>query len=198
MVPVQLVGVFPVGPENFMCALLEWEEQRRFVPLWLPPIEGAMLAARLEDWAPRRPDAHEVMADIIANATTGIAGIELTNYHQGTFMATLSLEDGTEIDMRASDALLLALATDTQVEADETVLQQASMHLTARDAREVFGIDLEVDDNAPGEGADHLENSYPEDGGPSVDPDAFEAMMRELGMDEDSFGGSDGGDQPSS
>lgn len=169
MVPVSLVGVYPIGPESFMCALLEWEDEGRFVPLWLPPIEGAMLAARLEEWEPRRPDAHDVLADLIGQATAGLSSIELTSYHEGMFVATLTLDGGQEIDMRPSDALLLALISDVQLEADETVLHQASIYLTAHDAQEFFG--LERDDDL----------------GEELDAESFAEFMRELGVDEDSF-----------
>ncbi|UIZ93120.1 bifunctional nuclease family protein [Corynebacterium sp. CNCTC7651] len=184
MVPVNLLGVFPFGPEQFLCALLEWEEKGRYVPLWLPPIEGATLAARLDDWSPKRPDAHEAMADIIAQTTPGIASIELSSYHDGMFTATLTLEGGAEIDMRPSDALLLALVADVQLEADETVLQQASMALTKHDAREFFGLD--IPDATLTEG-DLAAGPRPEavtgEREPELDPDAFEDFMRELGFD---------------
>lgn len=183
MVPVNLIGVFPIGPENFLCALMEWEEEHRYIPVWLPPIEGALLAARLGEWEPKRPDPYDVIAELLGHTTDSIAGIEITNYYQGTFYATLSLENGTEIDMRTSDALLLALVADVQVEMDETVLQLASIHIGAHDAMEYFGIEAEE----------------PE---PGLDPEAFEAFLRELehdlGQDGDPFGGSGGGDQPSS
>lgn len=186
MVPVNLLGVFPFGPEQFLCALLEWEEKHRYVPLWLPPIEGANLAARLDDWSPKRPDAYEAMADIIAQTTPGIAGIELSSFHDGVFIATLTLEGGAEVDMRPSDALLLALVADVQLEVDESVLQQASMFISARDLREQFGIDAPEDESLFDDtlsGAERIE-SVTGEREPELDPEAFENFMRELGFDD--------------
>ena len=180
MIPVNLVGVFAVGPEEFLCALLEWEEEQRYVPVWLSLTEGAALAAALDgDGDKRRPSAHDAMAEIISRATSGIDGVTIVSYYQGVFISELSLIDGTRIDMRTSDALLLAVATDTQIAATEQVLQHASMRIPASAAKELFDLDVEddlVEEELPGE---------------------FEQFMRELGLDGD--GGEDGGsDKPSS
>lgn len=182
MEAVNLLGVFPVGPENFICALLEWEGRGRVVPVWLPPVEGAQLAARLEDWSPRRPSAHDAMAELIAAATSGAAGINLISYHNGTFVAELLLEDATSVDLRASDALLLAAILDVPLQAEEAVLQQASIYLSAADALDYFGIELEArggEGPAGGQGSGEDRDQATQD---------FAEFMRELGVDEDSFG----------
>lgn len=186
MVPVNLVGVFSIGPERYLCALLEWEERRRFIPVWLPPMEGATLAARFDDWTPRRPDTHDALAGVISHATEGVSGIEISTYSNGTFISTLSLGDGSEIDMRTSDALVLALMLDVQVEADETVLQQCSLHLSPLDANQYFGLDLQHDDASDRSDLDEAALLAAEEETP-IDPEAFEDFMRELGIHEDSF-----------
>lgn len=145
MTPVNLLGVYAIGPEEFLCALLEWEEEQRFVPVWLSLADGAALAEALTGEARRRPSAHEAMAELLTRATTGIDSIAITSYHQGVFIAELALVDGTKIDLRTSDALLLAQATDTQIQVDETVLQQASMRLSAGAAKDLFDLELEGD-----------------------------------------------------
>ncbi|AQQ15209.1 hypothetical protein CGLAU_06230 [Corynebacterium glaucum] len=180
MTPIHLLGVFPIGPENFMCALFEWEESSRYLPVWLPPIEGALLAARLEDWAPRRPGVHDVLADVIDQTSAEVNAIELSSYHEGVFVATLTLDNGAEIDMRTSDALLLGLVMDVQIEADETVLQHASIHINGRDAAEYFGI--EIEDNSD---VDEIPPETLDTDG--LDAAAFEAFMRELGVDAADF-----------
>lgn len=182
MEPVNLLGVFPVGPENFLCALLEWEGRGRVVPVWLPPVEGAQLAARLEEWSPRRPSVHDAMAEMIANATSGAVGINIISYHSGVFVAELLLEDGTSVDLRPSDALIMAAILDVPLQAEETVLQQASMYLSANDALDYFGIES-------AERSRSEEPGGPESGGARDQAtEDFAEFMRELGVDEDSFG----------
>lgn len=180
MEQLNLVGVYTLGPENFPCALLEWEAQGRFLPVWLPPTEGAQLAARLESWTPRRPSAHEVIADLTARLG-GVDSVAISDYHHGVFYAELVLLDDTRIDMRASDALLSAVVLDIPLYAEESVLRRCSLHLTPGDALDFFGLDIAEREDAaeagqqPGEGAD-----------------AFEQLMRELGMGESDFGDENG------
>ena len=69
MEAVNLIGVFPVGPEDFLCALLQRPTNGRCIPVWLPPMEGAELAARLDGWAPNRPRPVDAMAEIIRTST---------------------------------------------------------------------------------------------------------------------------------
>lgn len=194
VVPVNLVGVFSIGPERYLCALLEWEERHRFIPLWLPPMEGATLAARLDDWAPRRPDTHDALAGVISHATEGVSGIEITTYNNGTFFSTLSLGDGTEVDMRTSDALVLALMLDVQVEADEAVVQQCSLHLSPLDAHQYFGLDLQQGGTSAGSDADAAGLLASEEE-TRIDPEEFEDFMRKLGIHEDSFDEHDSDDE---
>lgn len=171
MTPLNLVGVYAIGPEEFLCALLEWEEEQRFVPVWLSLANGASLAAALEGEARRRPSVHDAMTELLSRATSGIDSIAITSYYQGVFISELSLVDGTRIDLRTSDALLLALASDTQIQADEAVLQQASLRLSAGVAKDLF--DLELDGEVE---ETELEGE-------------LEEFIRELGLD---------GDEPSS
>lgn len=182
MVPVTLTGVYPVGPESFLCALLHWEEKNRFIPVWLPPLEGTQLMARLNGWTPTRPSTQDLLADVVTQSTSGVQAIEISGYLQGTFMATVTLEDGTELDARASDALGLALILDVAVEVDETVAAQTAMWLSAADAQQYFDLDL-----SPGTGEG---GAGPGGEGPSASGDAeadaaFEQLMRDLGVDED-------------
>ena len=71
MIAVNLVGVYAIGPEEFLCALLEWEEEQRYVPVWLSLADGAALAAAIEGEARRRPSVHDAMTELITRATTG-------------------------------------------------------------------------------------------------------------------------------
>lgn len=168
MQQLMLAGVFSLGPENFPCALLEWEEERRFIPVWLPALHGAMLAARLSEWEAQDPDIYEVFAQL-----TRVRAVSITHYYQGTFHTELVLDDATTHPLRIADALLVAVQADVPIEADIDVLHQSSLHLTARDAKDYFGLELEGDELAAEEAT-------------TLDPAELEQFMRELGLGEDS------------
>ncbi|WP_115684656.1 bifunctional nuclease domain-containing protein [Corynebacterium senegalense] len=179
MVPVTLTGVYTLGPENFVCALLHAEDPARYIPVWLPPVEGAHLVARAAGWSPNRPTAHDLLAEVVGE---GLQSIELSSYYNGVFMATLTLGDGTELDTRASDALAVALILDRDIEADETVVAQAGMRLTADAAKTYFDLDVVEEETGASASGDEEKDA------------AFEQFMRDLGVDEDELDGGDEGE----
>lgn len=176
MEQLKLVGVFTVGPENFPCALLEWEEGSRFIPVWLPALKGALLAARLSEVESDEPDIYEVFAGV-----TQVSRVEITHYYQGTFHTELSLTDGTKHPLRIADALLVAVQAEVPIEADADVVHQSSLHIGARDAMDYFGLDIDGGD---------LEA----ESATTLDPAELEEFMRELGLGDDQ----DSGNEPSS
>ena len=182
MEAVSLIGVFPVGPEDFLCALLQRPLGGRCIPVWLPPIEGAELAARLDGWAPSRPRPVDAIADLIDRTTNGAESLELSNYVNGTFMATLTLYGGAEIDLRASDALLLASELDLELTVDETVAAQASLFLSKEDALRYLQAEIEE--------ADLVDDFTSASGDAQADAD-FEALMRNLGVEDADLGEGD-------
>lgn len=176
---VTLVGVFPVGPEDFLCALLQRPSNGRCIPVWLPPLEGAELAARLSGWSPRRPRPVDAMAELIRASADGAAGLELSSYVDGTFMATLTLDSGVEIDLRASDALLLAHELDMELAVDDTVAVQAAIYVSADDAKRYLQAEIEVEGLS--------DQSFSASGDAQADAD-FEALMRSFGVEDADLG----------
>ncbi|WP_087117896.1 bifunctional nuclease family protein [Corynebacterium urinipleomorphum] len=185
-VPVSLCGVFPVGPENFLCAVLLWEERRRFLPIWLSPVGGAQLLGRIGEWEPTRPDTHNLLVDIIEQSTAGVSAIELTGYYNGVYMAQVTMDDGAEFDCRPTDALVLALMLDMTIEVEEDVLNHASLWLSAEDAADYFDVEFDSD-FADGAEASSEGNGNSASGDKQADLD-FENLMRELGVEEEDLG----------
>ena len=179
MEAVDLIGVFPVGPEDFLCALLQRPTNGRCIPVWLPPMEGAELAMRLDGWAPNRPRPVDAIAELIRTSTNGADSLELSSYVNGTFMATLTIFGGTEIDLRASDALLLAEELDMELTVDDTVAAQASVFLSQGDAQRYLQAEIEIEDFA--------DEAVSASGDAQADAD-FEALMRSLGVEDSDLG----------
>ena len=94
-------------------------------------------------------------------------------------MATLTLYGGTEIDLRASDALLLASELDMELTVDDTVAAQASVFLSQEDAERYLQAEIEVEDFA--------DESVSASGDAQADAD-FEALMRSLGVEDSDLG----------
>lgn len=179
-IPVRLCGVFPIGPENFLCAVLLWEERQRFLPVWLPPVEGAQLVGRIAEWEPKRPDTHDVLVEIIEQSANGISALEISSYYNGVFMGQITMDNGTEIDCRPSDLLVIASMMDLPIEVDELVVNQASIWLSPEDAADYFDVQLDTDTQPQ----DHPESTS---GDAQADAD-FQQLMRDLGVEEGDLG----------
>ncbi|WP_165165215.1 bifunctional nuclease family protein [Corynebacterium qintianiae] len=174
MVDAHLLGVHPIGPEEFLCALFHVEDASRYLTIWLPPVEGARLLARINGWRPSRPHAADALAALITSSGLGAESLELSSYHEGVFRASLTLRDGGEVDLRPSDALALALELEIPVEVDESVVAAASLWIPSDDVERYFEV------NAP------EFDSEDEQPGASAEVDAeFEELMRRLGVAED-------------
>lgn len=188
MEAVELVGVFPVGPEQYLCALLQRSSNGRCIPVWVPMQEGSELAARLDGWSPNRPRTIDALVDTIRNAGPSVETIELSSYVDGTFMATATFADGSELDLRASDAITLALELDHELVVDEHVANQASMYLSPEDAERFLGAQVSHAETAG--------DSQSASGDAQADAD-FAELMRNLGVDDldaDDAGDADGED----
>lgn len=183
-VPVDFHGVHVLGPERFLCAILRPLGDDKLLPIWLSPLEGAKLAAEEAGESTRRPGTHDLLADVLSRDDSGVSSVELTSYHEGTFIATITSDSGSEFDARASDALILAHMLDIQVYADEDVVSQAAVYVPVDELEEYLGFSFDEDST----------KEVSASGDADADAD-FEAMMRSLGVSEDDLGGTDSDDE---
>ncbi|MCT1444688.1 bifunctional nuclease family protein [Corynebacterium sanguinis] len=183
MAIAQLAGIYPLGPEKYLCAVLLVEGTSRCLPVWLPPVEGARLIARAAGWHPNRPHATDALVELAQAMAVGPESVEIASYHEGVFACALNFGDGTSAEMRPCDALTVALKLDLALEVDESVISAASLWLSPEDAAQYF--ELELDD-------ERLDDDAPQPQG----DDEFEELMRNLGVDENDLGGGDGTEEP--
>ena len=185
-VSLEFHGIHQVGPEDDVCAVLRWPEENRLIPVWISPIEGMQLAAVLDGHQPNRPTSHDLICEVL-EGTGGVEGIEIANYHQGTFMVDIKAPNGEVYDSRLSDALAVSAYFNVPISAEADLLAQVSVYASDADVKEYF--DLEI--STPGAGDDvrtreNNDSSTSASGNAQADAD-FEAMMRSLGMEEKDF-----------
>lgn len=176
LITVEYHGVHSAGPEGFSCVLLRWAEQNRILPLWISPVAAAELEAREVGYSPRRPSTHELLAETLNGMTSGVATINLVSAHQGTFIASIVLRDGEEIDARASDAVLLARLLELDIHVDEEVLNQNSFFAADADLKQYFNYEV-------GDGHVSSDASVSASGDAQADAD-FSQLMESLGFSE--------------
>ena len=158
--------------------ILRWAEQNRILPIWISPLAAAEIEVRDSGYSPRRPGTHELLADALTRLGSGVTSIAITSYFEGTFIASIVMKDGEELDARASDALILARMLELDVRVDEDVLNQASFFVSDEDLKDYLHLRLA--------GTTAAQDDASASGDAQADAD-FEEMMRSLGMSDTDF-----------
>ncbi|MCO6395182.1 bifunctional nuclease family protein [Corynebacterium sp. MC-17D] len=174
---LNLLGVYPVGPEHFLCALLHTPEQNLFLPIWLSPFSGGKLAALIDDVGPLNPSIYETYLETLKDLGAQVQAVRIASYYEGVFHAEVLLSTDSKVDTSMSDALLLAWTGDIALEVDPQVLRQAGIRISAADAKGIFDLDLPVVEG------DAEDGSVSASGDPEADRD-FEQLMKSLGADD--------------
>ena len=113
---------------NTPIVLLKDLEEKDVVPIWIGFFEASAIATQLEKVQLSRPMTHDLMKNLLDTLGIMVSKIEVTELRENTFYAIIHLDlDGTHfaIDARPSDAIALALRTDTPVYVHEAVIEKS-------------------------------------------------------------------------
>ncbi|ACI19228.1 bifunctional nuclease family protein [Dictyoglomus thermophilum] len=129
MVEVYIAGL-SLDPQTnqFVVILREKNEGKRFLPIWIGPFEANAIAIALEKIDIGRPLTHDLMKNIIEALDAKVEKVFIHSLKENTFYATiyLNVEDKTlEIDSRPSDAMALALRTNSPIYVDSKLIEEA-------------------------------------------------------------------------
>ena len=112
--------------------ILKEKSSDRYLPIWIGPAEADAIAVKLQEVSVPRPLTHDLLNSIIGNLGANISRIVVTDLSNDTFYAKIVLQtDGKwiEVDSRPSDAIALAVRTETPIFAEEAVMDKASIVL---------------------------------------------------------------------
>jgi len=134
----------------------------RYLPIWIGAWEASAIAMRLQGLTAERPLTHDLFAAALERIGVRVNRVVISELADETYHARLHLErDGVEVevDSRPSDALALAVRTETQIFADEEVLAQAA--LATDPDEDVTGEDADAGDEPGSEIADRPRRRRP-------------------------------------
>ncbi len=100
---------------------------QRLVPIWIGVNEGNAIGLKLQGEQLPRPMTHDLMSSILGSLGVKVEKVVVTDLEDGTYFASITLMIGTqrhEIDSRPSDAMALAVRTNTPIYIDEKVLKK--------------------------------------------------------------------------
>lgn len=95
------------------------------LPIWVGIFEANAIALQIEKVDPPRPMTHDLMKSILGHLSVDIDKIVITELRDSTFYALIHLNvEGKTVmvDSRPSDAIALALRTDSPIFVDDDVI----------------------------------------------------------------------------
>ena len=147
MIPMALMGVRVEVPTNQPIVLLREESGTRYLPIFIGPPEATAIVYALQGMDTPRPMTLDLFTTDMSETGVRLEQVEITELHDGTFFAEITLRRGTEtlrISSRPSDAIALAVRMDHDVPilAAEAVLDEAGV-LYESDEEEAAVPDIE-------------------------------------------------------
>ena len=124
----QIIELRELAPEGQEPAGDQNGESRRAFPIVIGLPEAQAIERRIKGMTIKRPQTHDLLAQVIKSLGGDLQSITITDLAEGTFFATLDvLKDGgiLHIDSRPSDAIALGVANDVPIFVEEHVLDAA-------------------------------------------------------------------------
>jgi bifunctional DNase/RNase len=135
MVEMRVAGIALDAASRSPIVLLRDPSGRRQVPIWIDQAQAQNILTGLSRERPPRPLSHDLMASLLDAAGLKLERVIIHTIEDNTFRAVLKLHDGDEraieLDARPSDAIALALRTDSGIWMLEEVVADASIPVDA-------------------------------------------------------------------
>ncbi len=138
MIEMKVAGIALDAATRSPIVLLRDAADRRQLPIYIGQDQARAIINALEHQAPPRPLTHDLMVNIFEEWDMTLERVVIHSLQDNTFFAILTLKQGEvkkEIDARPSDAIAIALRTDSPIWVMEEVVADASIPVD-RDADE--------------------------------------------------------------
>jgi bifunctional DNase/RNase len=99
------------------------------LPIWVGLFEANAIALQLEKITTPRPMTHDLLRSVLSSMDAQVERIVITDLKENTFYAAVHLRcNGRDlsVDSRPSDAIALALRTDSPIFVDRLVIDKAT------------------------------------------------------------------------
>lgn len=99
------------------------------LPIWVGLFEANAIALQLEKITTPRPMTHDLLRSVLSSMDAQVDRIVITDLKENTFYAAVHLRcngRAVKVDSRPSDAIALALRTESPIFVDRAVIDKAS------------------------------------------------------------------------
>lgn len=127
LVRLKVHGVHPDSNTDTQIVILRDEANAEILPIWVGSAEGNAIKYALEGYVPPRPMSHDLIRSCADHLNIKMTSAVITDVKQNTYYAAIHLTShGVErtIDSRPSDAIALALRTNSPIYVSQEVLRQ--------------------------------------------------------------------------
>ena len=128
---LKVMGITYSQIQNGAYALVLAEENGdRRIPIIIGTAEAQSIAIRLEHLTPPRPMTHDLFASFAQGFGIRLREVFVYHYEDGVFSSELLFDDGTRqirIDSRTSDAIAIALRTQSPIYTTEKIINEAGI-----------------------------------------------------------------------
>jgi uncharacterized protein len=110
--------------------ILRDTENKLNLPIWIGLLEATAIATELEGIKMARPMTHDLLRNVIQELQATVERVEITDLRDNTYYAVIAVRvAGVErqIDSRPSDAISLALRTESPIYVAKAVLEASSV-----------------------------------------------------------------------
>lgn len=138
MIEMKVAGIAIDAVNRSPIVLLKDGQDRRALPIYINQDQAKAIIGALENQKPPRPLTHDLMVNLLEVWDMALERVVIHSIQEGTFYAILSVRQGEvrkDIDARPSDAIAIALRTNTPIWVMEEVVADASIPVD-RDADE--------------------------------------------------------------
>ena len=109
----------------------------RVFSVYMQKQQAVSIAVSVGKLNPPRPMTFAFFGDLLRKAKVEVERVVITGLIEGTFLATVRLKDGAEVDARPSDAVNLAIVLGVPIYAEEEVFEKAGFDLPIAGEAEV-------------------------------------------------------------
>lgn len=130
MIEMNVAGIALDAVSRSPIVLLKDNLDRRALPIYIGQEQAKAIIAALEGQKPPRPLTHDLIESIFDVWSLQLEKVIIHSLQDNTFYAVLCLQQGDvkkEIDCRPSDAIAIALRTESPIWVVEEVIADASI-----------------------------------------------------------------------
>ncbi|PSB19709.1 bifunctional nuclease family protein [Phormidesmis priestleyi ULC007] len=138
MIEMKVAGIALDAATRSPIVLLKDGTDRRALPIYIGQDQAKAIISALENQTPPRPLTHDLFVNLMESWEMTLERIVIHSLQDNTFYAVLIVNQGEakrEIDARPSDAIAIAIRTNSPIWVMEEVIADASIPVD-RDADE--------------------------------------------------------------